>query len=802
MSAPKKSHAFIITFVLILLLLLIGYWLFTNKDKIFKTGGLNLGRIFEPLVESPDRKPLEIIWDRIFNPGETTNTTDSNGFVYDPNNNIHNFPVVNINANPSSVKEGESSTISWTSTNSMSCETGSGTQVGTSGTFSTGPLSKSQSFTVNCRGANGNISNSVIVKIGDRKINPYNFPSVSGNANPSPINAGESSTISWESNNATSCNAGAGKPTTTSGRFSTGPLYSTTSYSIVCTGKDGTSGRNIFVIVKNDVGLEYDKCENGTDNYPFCTTKNGQCINGATNPDLCTTSADGKCLNGAINPTACTVFEHPFCVANKITTILYMGNKDNDKTQVTSLQSILSKLPSSLGTTYLKETDVDGGFGLKTKNAVALFQKDNNLTQKNGTVDGPTMNALNNKCNEFFNNENNSSISQCNDGIDNDNKEGIDGEDPSCHSDFNKNNASSYDKKIRDEGRTKTDTECGDGINNDNEEGPDYLDKDCHIDGNINNWESYYKDINFEKSKGLPTPTEVCGNKAINYPACNKFENTPTEQCKNPLAVNYPQCDKDKDGKCLNGSTNANCKENIEKNKCAVFDQYPLEFTDKEKAELAELLRKFYLLAPMLKTEDDLNLVFNEINRYEALIKETKELTKQCYLESASKEEWLYNGTEPWSFCSRNPKLCEPTDTFNRSYTGPTTRFGNPWFKPDSVGSYVDKTKYGEVKINTDLDYLLKIHGEDTVSPLLTKYPPAQMGRSYRLNWHFPTKPLDMNVKWTDLIPIYNVIDRAIESYTFVDGNKDKNIINSVRYDLNAIMLDRLQEFETLLNIW
>ena len=803
MSAPKKSHAFIITFILILILLFIGYWLFTNKDKVFKTGGLNLGRIFEPLVESPDRRPLEVIWDSVFNPGQNRTNTDPNAFVYDPNNNIHNFPVVNISANPSSIKEGESSTITWSSTNSISCDTGNGVQVGTSGSFSTGPLSKSRSFAVSCRGDNGTINNNIIVKVGDKKINPFKFPNVSGIADPSPIEVGESSTISFESTNTTSCDSGPGNPTTTSGSFSTGPLYKTTSYSVICIGEDGTSGRNIFVIVKDDIGLSTNKCDNDADNYPICTTKNGQCLNETANPPLCTTLTNGECKNGAINPDACDKFEHPFCAANRITKEMSSTNSA-DKDQVKALQTILSKLPSSNGPTYLKESDIDGNYGPKTTSAVTIFQEDNGL-KKTGDVNIETITALNNKCNEFFNkdesgNNNNTNILECSDGIDNDGKEGRDSEDPSCHTDFNANNASSYDKNIGDEDRTKTDTECGDGINNDNEEGPDYKDKDCHTDGNVSNWQSYYKDIRFEKNKGLPTPEEVCGNNATNWPACDKFENTSTSQCKNPEASNYPQCNKDKNGNCLNGAKNATCTpENLEKNKCAVFDQYPLEFTDEEKAQLAELLRKFYLLAPTLKTEDDLNLLYNEIDRYKGLINQTKELTRQCYLESASKEEWLYNGTEPTSFCSRNPKLCSPTDAFNRSYTGPTTRFGNPWFKPDSVGSYVDQTKYSKVEMNTDFNYLLKIHGGDKVSPLLVKYPPVQLNRCYNLNWDFPTDK-DFDTNWKDSIPIWGTI-RALNAFS-CNRSQNSNSINSVKYDLNAVMLDRLHEFETLLNIW
>ena len=50
-------------------------------------------------------------------------------------------------------------------------------------------------------------------------------------------------------------------------------------------------------------------CINGTDNPPSCTTIGGKCQNSANNPPICTTkSLNGKnvCLNGATNPDKCT----------------------------------------------------------------------------------------------------------------------------------------------------------------------------------------------------------------------------------------------------------------------------------------------------------------------------------------------------------------------------------------------------------------------------------------------------------------------------------------------------------------
>jgi len=631
MSNPKKSHAFIITFVLVLLLLLLGYWLFTNRDRIFKTEGLNLGRNFDPLVESPDRKPLGVIWDSIFNPGKPKTNTDPNGSNTNPNTSNNNQ---NNNSN---------------------------------------------------------------------------------------------------------------------------------------------------------------KCNNNTDNYPDCTTKNGVCINGTTNPPKCTTLADGKCQNGAMNPTTCDVFEHPFCAANKITKEL-SSNKNTDRDQVKFLQTILSKLPSSLGGTYLKESDIDGGYGPKTISAVKVFQKDNKLNQT-GSVDIATMNALNNKCNEFFNGINDPSIAQCADGIDNDKKEGIDSADPSCHSDFDAKNSSSYDKNIRDEARIRISAECGDGINNDREQGPDYLDKDCYRDGIINKEQlSYDKYITSEKGT-LPIPDKPCENGAINYPICDRF--TETNKCT-PPAVNYPQCNKDENGDCLNGSKNANCvPDNIEKNKCAVFDQYPLEFTEKERADLAELLRKFYLLAPTLKTEEDLNLLYNEINRYKDLIAQTNNLTKQCYLETGYQWNWNWGFPDTYDFCKRNPKLCDKElakksdcdinpsscigkDIYNDTYISPSgldewsfiKRYGNPWFNPTKKGSYLDEDNAKKfypigTNLNKDDNYVLKNkRGLKEFTPIVTKRPMSQYDRE--------KKDDGIHLLWS-------------ANYNF---------------DINGVMIDRIREFELLLYIW
>lgn len=78
-------------------------------------------------------------------------------------------------------------------------------------------------------------------------------PSVTLSANPASVVSGNSSALTWSSTNATSC-TGAGFSTggATSGTQSTGQLLSTQSYSISCTGANGTAQANTTVTVSTD----------------------------------------------------------------------------------------------------------------------------------------------------------------------------------------------------------------------------------------------------------------------------------------------------------------------------------------------------------------------------------------------------------------------------------------------------------------------------------------------------------------------------------------------------------------------
>ena len=77
------------------------------------------------------------------------------------------LPTVTVTANPASVSSGQSSTLTWSSTNATSC-TASGAwsgSEGTSGTASTGALTAPSTFTLSCTGSGGTAKASANVAI-------------------------------------------------------------------------------------------------------------------------------------------------------------------------------------------------------------------------------------------------------------------------------------------------------------------------------------------------------------------------------------------------------------------------------------------------------------------------------------------------------------------------------------------------------------------------------------------------------------------------------------------------------------
>jgi hypothetical protein len=154
-------------------------------------------------------------------------------------------PTVSLSASPSSITSGQSSTLSWTSTNATSC-TASGGWSGnltTSGMKTVSPTA-STTYTLSCTGSGGTASASTTVTVSAPA------PTVSISASPTSITSGQSSSISWTSTNATGCSASGGwsGSKATSGSESVSPS-TTTTYTLTCTGGGGSASGSTAVNV-------------------------------------------------------------------------------------------------------------------------------------------------------------------------------------------------------------------------------------------------------------------------------------------------------------------------------------------------------------------------------------------------------------------------------------------------------------------------------------------------------------------------------------------------------------------------
>jgi len=150
-------------------------------------------------------------------------------------------PTLTLTANPTSVASGSSSTLTWSSTNATAC-TASGGWAGakaTSGNQMISNITATATYTLQCTGTGGSIQRSATVNV--QTAPPA--PTLTLAANPTAVNTGGSSTLTWSSTNATSCAASGGWSGTkaTAGSQTFMNLTASVTYSLQCTGAGGTS---------------------------------------------------------------------------------------------------------------------------------------------------------------------------------------------------------------------------------------------------------------------------------------------------------------------------------------------------------------------------------------------------------------------------------------------------------------------------------------------------------------------------------------------------------------------------------
>lgn len=160
-------------------------------------------------------------------------------------------PVVTLTGNPSTITVGATTTLNWTSNNATSCSAAWTSATSTSGSAIVAPATTTN-YAITCTGAGGSSSATTTITVNPIS-NPDPKPTVTLTGNPSTIDKGNSSTLSWSSTNATSCSAAWTSATSTSGTASVTPS-STTEYSISCTGAGGSASATTTITVNTGGG--------------------------------------------------------------------------------------------------------------------------------------------------------------------------------------------------------------------------------------------------------------------------------------------------------------------------------------------------------------------------------------------------------------------------------------------------------------------------------------------------------------------------------------------------------------------
>lgn len=181
-------------------------------------------------------------------------------------------PSVNLSANPLSIASGESTTLTWSSSNVDTC-TASGDWTGskgTSGSQTNSNLTSDQTYVLTCTGVGGSASDSVSVSV----INPP-APTLSFSANPTTVTQNDTTSLTWSASFADSCVASNGWTGNKglSGTENSAQLTADTQFTLTCTGPGGSVVESVQVtVVLNGNGtatVSWDPPTTNTDGSPL-----------------------------------------------------------------------------------------------------------------------------------------------------------------------------------------------------------------------------------------------------------------------------------------------------------------------------------------------------------------------------------------------------------------------------------------------------------------------------------------------------------------------------------------------------
>lgn len=168
-------------------------------------------------------------------------------------------PTVDLTADSYSLNYNGATTLRWTSTNAATCTASGGTNGwsgnrSTTGSFPTGNLTNTISYSITCSNSRGSASDSVTINVGGGN---QNQPTVDIRADDTRIDYDDSTIIRWDSNNADTCTGSGGRNgwsgnKSFSGSFDTGDLTNDVTYTITCTNSFGSANDSVTVRVDDE----------------------------------------------------------------------------------------------------------------------------------------------------------------------------------------------------------------------------------------------------------------------------------------------------------------------------------------------------------------------------------------------------------------------------------------------------------------------------------------------------------------------------------------------------------------------
>jgi hypothetical protein len=155
------------------------------------------------------------------------------------------LPTASLSANPTTITAGQSSTLTWNTTDATSV-TMNGSPVAASGTQSYSPTTTT-TYTLVATNSTGSVTRQVTVTVNAVQPPPAPMPTASLTASPSSILSGSSSMLSWNTTDATTVTLN-GTTVAATGMQSVSPA-STTTYTLVARNATGSVTRTATVTV-------------------------------------------------------------------------------------------------------------------------------------------------------------------------------------------------------------------------------------------------------------------------------------------------------------------------------------------------------------------------------------------------------------------------------------------------------------------------------------------------------------------------------------------------------------------------